>query len=470
MPRIIDALEQLFTVDSLASGPSLLINYSSASGSFSVGETVTGGTSGATLVVNTSIPPQVTGSAVVGTFQVGETITGGTSGVTATVDNFFLYDFPAGAAPLENGEIDFFESGSSTVRKTTYSDAAETIPNANPLVIRGDGRVPNVYGSGTYRIVVRTSTGIQILARDPIGGNQGLTFGSDWSAPQAYFQADVVRDDGKYWQSLTNNNLGNVPSTDGGVNWVELPFTDIATNTAAIAANTAAIATKIGSVVEDTSPQLGGQLDAQGNNIVNGSSVFLTEKSSADGDQAGQGQFWEKDDTPNKPFFTDDAGTDYDLTPISFNLTDNFLHIQDQRTSGTNAGGATGGADNTRVLNTVLTNNITGASLSSNQIILPAGDYYVEASAPAFATDRHRILLYNVTDLLVAILGQNAYNRTSGAHVTSSSLTGVFSIADQKTFELRHYTQSTRATDGLGTTVGDGREEIYADIRVWKVS
>ena len=234
MPRIIDALEQLFTVDSLASGPSLLINYSSASGSFSVGETVTGGTSGATLVVNTSIPPQVTGSAVVGTFQVGETITGGTSGATATVDNFFLYDFPAGAAPLENGEIDFFESGSSTVRKTTYSDAAETIPNANPLVIRGDGRVPDVYGSGTYRIVVRTSTGIQILARDPIGGDQGLSFGADWSASIVYSETDVVRDDGKYWQSLTSNNSNNQPSVDAGVNWVELPFTDITVNTANI--------------------------------------------------------------------------------------------------------------------------------------------------------------------------------------------------------------------------------------------
>ena len=250
MPRLIDALEQLFTVDSLASGPSLLINYSSLTGGFTVGETVTGGTSGATLVVKSSIEPQVTGDTVVGTFQVGETITGGTSGSTATVDNFFLYDFPAGAAPLENGEIDFFESGSSTVRKTTYSDAAETIPNANPLVIRGDGRVPNVYGSGTYRIVVRTSTGIQILARDPIGGDQGLTFGADWSASIVYSETDVVRDDGRYWQSITANNSGNQPSTDGGVNWIELPFDDISTNTADISTNTANIATNTADILE----------------------------------------------------------------------------------------------------------------------------------------------------------------------------------------------------------------------------
>lgn len=230
MPRIIDALEQLFTVDSLASGPSLLINYSSPVGSFSVGETVTGGISGATLVVKSSIPPQVTGSTVTGTFQVGETITGGTSGATATVDNFFLYDFPSGAAPLENGEIDFFESGSSTVRKTTYSDVGETIPNSNPLIIRGDGRVPDVYGTGNYRIVVRTSTGVQILSRDPVGGDQALTFGDDWSATQTYSESDVARDNERYWQSLTNNNANNQPSTDGGTNWAELPFDKISEN------------------------------------------------------------------------------------------------------------------------------------------------------------------------------------------------------------------------------------------------
>ena len=58
----------------------------SASGSFSVGETITGGTSAATAII-TSKP---TSSAVattlpVGTFSSGETITGGTSAATTTV-------------------------------------------------------------------------------------------------------------------------------------------------------------------------------------------------------------------------------------------------------------------------------------------------------------------------------------------------------------------------------------------------
>jgi len=62
------------------------LNYSNLNGAFQVGETVTGGTSGATGTIESD-----TGSSMIiqlnsGQFQVGETITGGTSGATATVD------------------------------------------------------------------------------------------------------------------------------------------------------------------------------------------------------------------------------------------------------------------------------------------------------------------------------------------------------------------------------------------------
>ena len=48
-----------------------------------------------------------------------------------------------------------------------------------------------------------------------------------------------------------------------------------------------------------------------------------------------------------------------------------LIHIQDQKTAGTNGGSAGDNATVTRDLNTVLTNEVTGASLSSNQVTLP---------------------------------------------------------------------------------------------------
>lgn len=69
----------------------------------------------------------------------------------------------------------------------------------------------------------------------------------------------------------------------------------------------------ISNVVEDTTPQLGGALDAQGHDINNGGVIFLTEQAAAEADVAGKGQFWVETATPNLPKFTDDAGTDFTL-------------------------------------------------------------------------------------------------------------------------------------------------------------
>ena len=141
--------------------------------------------------------------------------------------NAFEQFFDGAGNPLVGGQIHFFESGSSTVRKATFSDSGETSANTNPVLTNGDGRCPNVFGTGSYRAVLRfppiapATVGVQILVRDPIGGDQSLTFGADWSADQTYSVTDVVRDGALYWISQTNNNLGNQPSTDAGTNWLE---------------------------------------------------------------------------------------------------------------------------------------------------------------------------------------------------------------------------------------------------------
>ncbi|MBP6063990.1 MAG: hypothetical protein KA467_00780 [Bacteroidales bacterium] len=60
----------------------------SASGFFTVGETITGGTSGATATVsvrNTDPTSDLGFTGLIGNFNIGETITGGTSGTTAIV-------------------------------------------------------------------------------------------------------------------------------------------------------------------------------------------------------------------------------------------------------------------------------------------------------------------------------------------------------------------------------------------------
>ncbi len=68
-------------------------------------------------------------------------------------------------------------------------------------------------------------------------------------------------------------------------------------------------------IVEDTTPQLGADLECQGFNLQSLGVVLMKEQASADSDVAGEGQFWVKSDTPNTPYFTDDTGKDQIIDP-----------------------------------------------------------------------------------------------------------------------------------------------------------
>lgn len=152
--------------------------------------------------------------------------------------------------------------------------------------------------------------------------------------------------------------------------------------------------------------------------------------------------------------------------------TDSFggslLHIQDQKPSGTNGGSSVAGIQ-TRILNTVLTNEIAGASLASNQITLPAGTYIVQARCPAYNPDDHKAFLHNVTDAADVVTGSTEYNSYT-LLVTNASVFGKFTIADTKVFELRHYIGLAVAGNGLGAVFStSGATEVYSDIQIWKV-
>lgn len=146
-----------------------------------------------------------------------------------------------------------------------------------------------------------------------------------------------------------------------------------------------------------------------------------------------------------------------------------LLHIQDQKTSGTEGGTFSSGYQ-TRVLNTVVTNEITGASLGSNQITLPSGTYIVDARGAAKVVNEHNVAWYNVTDASYTLIGMSAFSVSGGGYAqTTSTVFGKFTISAQKVFELRHYAQTTRNTDGFGNATADSQAERYADVRIWKV-
>lgn len=126
--------------------------------------------------------------------------------------------------PLIDGKLYFYEPGSTTP-KNTYRDVGETTNsvNTNPVLLSGAGRSPDIFGSGSYRVIVTDRNDVQIAVADPVGGVGTQEFGANWNSLVTYQVGDIVRDTNVYYKGQSANNLGNQPSLDGGSNWATWP-------------------------------------------------------------------------------------------------------------------------------------------------------------------------------------------------------------------------------------------------------
>jgi hypothetical protein len=147
-----------------------------------------------------------------------------------------------------------------------------------------------------------------------------------------------------------------------------------------------------------------------------------------------------------------------------------LLHVRDEKASGTDAGSATTGSYQKRTLNTVMTNEISGASLSSSVITLPSGTYYAFGSSPIYNGNQHRIKLRNTSDSSDALLGTTEYNNNGAYVVTRSFIAGRFTIASSKNFELQYRVANDSTGNALGTSSGHSIVEVYADVQIWKIA
>ena len=191
-------------------------------------------------------------------------------------------------------------------------------------------------------------------------------------------------------------------------------------------------------------------------------------------------------DSANGSYYLDPANTGTSLytagiihsTSGGFKFPDNsvqtsaanpqILHVREEQASGT-AGGSSSTGINIRVLNTVVLNEISGASLASNQITLPAGTYKFFGRCPSHVGGGLKALLYNVTDSTYTLIGTSGRNGNDVGSIFEVSVIGKFTIAAQKVFELRMFVEAGKGTDGLGMSSNSGQVEVYAEAFVEKM-
>lgn len=166
----------------------------------------------------------------------------------------------------------------------------------------------------------------------------------------------------------------------------------------------------------------------------------------------------------------EESGVAKKIAPDSLGASAQVMHVQRQEAQGTHGGTHTGSTAVTRQLNTVVQNDITGASLSSNQVTLPAGTYRVVGSTPFYKTNYSRCYLYNVTDAANVLLGTSVYCSSADATDATSFVRGEFTLAGTKALELRSQSTTSAATYGLGLGSNLVGVEIYDELWIEKVA
>lgn len=160
------------------------------------------------------------------------------------------------------------------------------------------------------------------------------------------------------------------------------------------------------------------------------------------------------------------------LTAAQLNgVLDNFQDVaifREEQSSGTEGGAFTSGSYVKRTLNTTVVNNITGCSIASSVITLPAGTFSVTAFAPAQECGRNKLRIQNMTASTTLQIGNNNFaNTTDGASV--ATVNTVFTLASSSTIELQHRCGNTKASNGLGLSSSFSDVEVYASIIITRI-
>lgn len=176
-----------------------------------------------------------------------------------------------------------------------------------------------------------------------------------------------------------------------------------------------------------------------------------------------EGQFAYLEDSNTTQYYDGAAWQSVSVAPT-------YAIFNEQQATNTAGGTFTSGSYVKRVLNTTLINTISGCTLTSSVISLPAGTYNVLGYAPALGVAAHRTRLQNTTAGTTIALGQNGFSASASNVQAPSIVDTTFTLSVTSNIELQHRCETTVNTNGLGAFCNFGDSEVYAQIQITKVA
>ena len=154
-----------------------------------------------------------------------------------------------------------------------------------------------------------------------------------------------------------------------------------------------------------------------------------------------------------------------------------LLHVREEQVSGVYSGTGFAATNNVCVLNTVKTNEISSATLSSNTVSLPAGTYFAWGTTNVFhglgpnQAGSSRVHLQNTTAGTQLVIGTNAYTQNGAAQALYPThflqLRGRFTLASTSNIQMQVYVLNGASAMHPFSGVGN---EVYSELQIWKVA
>jgi len=159
-------------------------------------------------------------------------------------------------------------------------------------------------------------------------------------------------------------------------------------------------------------------------------------------------------------------------TATGFGKFTSYALIADSKGNTTDGGTFTSGAWRTRDLNQEISDEDNIVSISSNQFTLGAGTYLIKWKCPVLKVDHHVTKLILITGSVSSFTekaGSSSYAGTGSVVQNESFGLARVTLTGSGAFEIQHYGETTKTTDGFGQPAnGYASESIYTTVEIYK--